>query len=197
MEENGHTHFQPDEMLILPKQSIHIHDFYRGDGWILDIGGGGEGIIGMVKGRQVVSIDLSKRELEETSNQALKVVMDATDLRFLDSSFDVVTAFFSFMYMKEEMLERALLEIFRVLKAGGELLIWDPVVALSDSPEHKIFVSRLDIELPDGRVIEAGYGHSLRQLGPERIVRRAESLGLEILERKIEGPTFFLRVRKS
>jgi SAM-dependent methyltransferase len=196
MDEDEHTHFEPNEILNLPKQRIRIHDFYSGDGWILDIGGGGEGIIGLVKGRQVVSIDLSKTELEETSNEALKVVMDVTDLKFLDSTFDVVTVFFSFMYMEDEMLERALLEIFRVLKVSGELLMWDPIVAGSDSPEHKIFVSRLEIELPDGRVVGAGYGHSLRQLGPERIIHRAESLGLETLEKKIEGPTFFIRMRK-
>ncbi|MDH5201498.1 MAG: hypothetical protein OEW93_11465, partial [Candidatus Bathyarchaeota archaeon] len=52
----------------------------KAEGFILDIGGGGEGIIGKLNGRQVVSIDLSAGELEETDNESLKIVMDATDL---------------------------------------------------------------------------------------------------------------------
>jgi len=197
MEENDHPHFEPQETLDLPKQIIRIHDFYGGDGWILDIGGGGEGIIGLVKGRQVVSIDLIRRELEETSNDSLKIVMDATNLSFLDSTFEVITAFFSFMYMMDETLDAALREISRVLKTGGELLIWDPIVSQADSPGHKVFISWLDVELPDGRLVETGYGHFLRRLEPERIIHRAEGMGLELIERRIEGATFFLRMMKA
>jgi hypothetical protein len=46
-------------------------------GWILDIGGGGEGIVGQLNGRQVVAIDTSQEALEETQNDVLKAVMDA------------------------------------------------------------------------------------------------------------------------
>src|SRR5512136_2785483 len=55
----------------------------RTDGFILDVGGGGEGIIGKLNGKQVVSIDTSEEELEETKNESLKIVMDATDLKFI------------------------------------------------------------------------------------------------------------------
>ena len=50
------------------------------DSFILDLGGGGEGIVGKLNGRQVVAIDTSVEELQETKNDAWKVVMDATDL---------------------------------------------------------------------------------------------------------------------
>jgi len=52
------------------------------NGLILDVGGGGEGIIGKLNGKQVVAIDTRERELMETRNEALKVVMDAADLKF-------------------------------------------------------------------------------------------------------------------
>ncbi len=42
------------------------------DGLILDIGGGGEGIIGKLNSKQVIAIDTSERELLETQNEALK-----------------------------------------------------------------------------------------------------------------------------
>ena len=69
------------------------------EGFILDIGGGGEGIIGRLNGREVVAIDLSSEELEETENDALKIVMDATDLRFVPSTFAAATSFFTLLYV--------------------------------------------------------------------------------------------------
>ena len=49
----------------------------------MDIGGGGRGVIGELKGKQVIAIDINKRELEEAPDGPLKVVMDATDYRIL------------------------------------------------------------------------------------------------------------------
>lgn len=197
MEGDGHPQFEPHEILDLPRQVIRVHDFYDGDGWILDIGGGGEGIIGLMKGRQVVSIDLIRRELSETSNDSLKVVMDAMELGFPDSTFDAVTAFFSFMYMMDDALEAALKEASRVLKPGGELFIWDPIVRPPGSSEKKVFISWLDVELPNGSLVETGYGHYLRRLGPDRITSLAERWGLRLIESRIEGSTFFLQMMKG
>ena len=64
---------------MLEKHTVEMHPIET-DGFILDIGGGGEGIISRLNGRQVVAIDPSSSELEETKNEGLKVVMDATDL---------------------------------------------------------------------------------------------------------------------
>ena len=77
-------------------QSIELNPIET-DGFILDIGGGGQGIIDKLNGKQVIAIDVNKRELLETQNEALKVVMDATDLKFLPETFDACTYFFSFM----------------------------------------------------------------------------------------------------
>ncbi|NYT12073.1 MAG: class I SAM-dependent methyltransferase [Methanomassiliicoccales archaeon] len=197
MEGDDHPHFEPHETLDLPRQVIRVHDFYDGDGWILDIGGGGEGIIGLIMGRQVVSIDLIRRELAETSNDSLKVVMDATVLGFPDSTFDAVTAFFSLMYMMDDTLEAALKEASRVLKPGGEFLIWEPIVRPPGSSEKKVFISWLDVELPDGSLVETGYGHYLRRLEPDRIIPQAERSGLRLIDSRIEGSTFFLRMTKT
>jgi ubiquinone/menaquinone biosynthesis C-methylase UbiE len=95
------------------------------DGLILDVGGGGEGIIGRLNGEQVVAIDTREGELMETHNEALKVVMDAADLRFLPKSFDVCTAFFSLMYIPKSIHQKVFEEVFRVLKDRGRFLIWN------------------------------------------------------------------------
>jgi len=68
-----------DEMKVDPdmhymgKAIIDISSLAE-DGFILDIGGGGEGIIGLINGRKVISIDLLKNELEETNNDSLKII---------------------------------------------------------------------------------------------------------------------------
>ena len=50
------------------------------NGRILDIGGGGEGIIGRVYTGQVTAIDNRAEELEEAPDGPCKLVMDAAQL---------------------------------------------------------------------------------------------------------------------
>jgi hypothetical protein len=68
---------------------LEVKDFESG-GPILDIGGGGEGVIGRLKGRQVVAIDIRLDELVETVDGPQKVVMDARKLSFLDGSISTL-----------------------------------------------------------------------------------------------------------
>ncbi|MCW3980177.1 MAG: hypothetical protein NWF11_01740 [Candidatus Bathyarchaeota archaeon] len=48
-------------LFMISPQSIEIESL-KTDGLILDIGGGGEGVIGKLNGKQVVAIDTSERE---------------------------------------------------------------------------------------------------------------------------------------
>lgn len=103
------------------------------EGFILDIGGGGEGIIGRLMGKKVTAIDINPGELEgarhrETDKESLKIIMDASDLKFLPESFDFVTSFFSLMYIENNKHQKVIDEIFRVLKGDGRFLIWDVVI---------------------------------------------------------------------
>ena len=85
---------------IFPQVEIDIDDFDH-EGYILDIGGSGEGVIGQLKGKDVIAVDISKEELEEAPEGPLNIVMDARDLQFLDESFSTVTAFFAMMYLQQ------------------------------------------------------------------------------------------------
>ena len=60
-------------------------------GSILDIGGGGEAVIGQIYKDRVTAIDNCKEELEEAPDCCSKQLMDATELSFPDDSFDNVT----------------------------------------------------------------------------------------------------------
>jgi len=128
----------------------------RFTGRVLDVGGGGEGIIGRVGGASVVSIDLREEELREAPGDALRIVMDACAMRFLEDSFDHVAFFYTLMYMDANQVGRALCEARRVLKPDGQLWIWDAVIP--DAIEAEAFVAQIEITMPDGSVVTPGYG---------------------------------------
>jgi ubiquinone/menaquinone biosynthesis C-methylase UbiE len=110
-----------------------------------------------MKPAQVIAIDLSKRELEEAPPGPLKIIMDATDLKFLDASFDTVTAFFSLMYMRPEIQKKAFAEAFRVLRPGGRWIVWDAAIPLAIEKDTRGPVFRFRFHLA-GKVVETGYG---------------------------------------
>ena len=129
------------------------------EGYILDIGGGGEGIIGKLNGRDAISIDLSF--LTRQDSESLKILMDATELKFLSSQFDVAAAFFSFMYIENDDHLKVFKEVHRVLKGRGRFLIWDSRIP-ERFEDKRFFVLPLEILLPDERV-ESVYGAKLDQ----------------------------------
>lgn len=90
-------------------------------GRILDIGGGGEGIIGRLYKSSVTAVDNMQEELDEAPDCCKKLLMDAEALSFADESFDNVTFFYSLMYMSTEVKAKAVAEAYRVLKKGGRL----------------------------------------------------------------------------
>ena len=167
-------------------------------GLVLDIGGGGEGVIAQLKGRQVVAVDLSKQELDEAPGAPLlKIVMDARDLKFTDASFDTSTVFFTFMYIAPEDHEQVFREIHRVLKPGGRLLVWDPVFPATQDPAYRGVVFPLRVRLP-AKEITTGYGVRFRAgQGLGHFLALAEKTGFEVVARRLEAGWFHLELMKK
>ncbi|MHC4601647.1 MAG: class I SAM-dependent methyltransferase [Planctomycetota bacterium] len=195
--ETGEHHRRASEAQILfhEQQEITVEDF-EARGLIVDIGGGGEGVIGRLRGEQVVAIDISERELVEAPDGPLKLVMDARDTGFLDGSFDTATSFFTLMYIQGADHERVFQEIHRVLAPGGRFLIWD--VVLAPGPEgKKMGVFPLLIRLPDEE-INTGYGVRLPEENQNLAyyARLAEKAGFQVLEKKEAKESFYLELKK-
>ncbi len=191
-----HHEIDMSEVYQLPHQEVDLSDFPSDEEWILDIGGGGEGIIGRVKGRQVVAIDKRKPELEGTTSDALKLVMDARELQFLENSFGTVTIFFTLMYMPFEDLDTIFSEVARVLKPGGELLMWDVKVEVPSDmdPKIKYFMVPLTVKFPDGTTDETGYGAYIRNQDMKSFVTVAAAHGFELEESEANDLTFYARL---
>ena len=191
-EESSHNNihfFEIEEVSIDPVEC---------EGWILDIGGGGEGVIGRLMGECVIAIDPSKRELEEAAFGPLKVVMDATNLQFLDDTFPIVTSFFTLMYIKRPQQMKVFEEVHRVLKPGGEFLIWDGILPSSPNNPKEFAAFRLRINLPEVQ-IETGYGARWPTItkDAEYYVSLAEQAGFDLVESDHQNIIFRLRLRKK
>lgn len=162
-------------------------------GNILDIGGGGEGIIGRLYGCQVTAIDNRQEELDEAPEGFLKRLMDATCLQFSENTFDYATFFYTLMFMDEETQRKAIQEAFRVIKNGGELYIWDCGI-VSAYPEP--FCISLEICLPQEH-ISTTYG--VGKLGGqscESIKVLCLDAGLSLLAQRVSDDGFYLRFVK-
>ena len=190
-----------DDVLFIEKQFLDLPDFVCDEGWILDFGGGGEGVIGILKGTQVIAIDLRKSELEEALERdckALLVEMDGTNLKFLDNTFPTATAFFSLMYVKEhEDLVKIFEEFYRVLKKGGRFLIWDANLNLPINSEKKVTAFYLDVNLPSGKKIQTGYGTRKVRQELNDFLGIAKKIGFKVNKSENLGIQFYLELEKE
>ena len=163
-------------------------------GKILDIGGGGEGVIGRLYKKQIVAIDNRQEELDEAPDCFDKQLMDAEELVFPDETFDAITAFYSFMFMSTETRIKAAEEMVRVLKKGGEIHIWDSEVP---NAEKEPFCVDLKIFFPE-ETIKTTYG--VMGLGLEQSFSKTidifQNLGLTCVSKNKNEKKFLSEIYK-
>ncbi len=183
-------------------QFIELHKIDLTDvelnGRILDIGGGGEGIIGQLKGEHVVAIDRRESELKEaTPGDYLKIIMDAKDLQFLDETFDTATAFFTLMYIPTSNHQKVIQEIYRVLKKGGEFVIWDFKIPKRESSDKEFYGLYLEFKIAE-KEISTGYATKWdKEQDLEYYLKLGTSIGFKSVEKKIMNELFYLRFQKD
>jgi SAM-dependent methyltransferase len=122
------------------------------DGTILDLGGGGEGVISRLFPSQVLALDKRFDELEEAPGIQRALVADGLHLPFGRASFAACTSFFTLMYFLNEDLAPLARELHRVIQPGGRLHLWEPVINSADP-----FLIDLEVWLPN-EIITVGYG---------------------------------------
>ena len=193
---NDHAEPAEDAIYYLEQQELTVDDF-GAEGYVLDIGGGGEGIIGKLKGDQVVAIDPNKRELEEAAAGPLKIIMDARDLQFLDCTFSMATSFFTLMYIKAPDHAKAFDEVFRVLTLGGRFLIWEVVLPQRLDQNKDIVAFPLLVKVPDEEV-STGYGCPWpdKEQDLAYYTQLAQDAGFEVVTQSQENRVLFLELKK-
>jgi ubiquinone/menaquinone biosynthesis C-methylase UbiE len=191
------TPLTPERLYYFPRQKFIVEDF-DARGLILDVGAGGEGVIGLMKGAQVVAIDSLREELERVPEGPLKIVMDALEMQFLDCSFQTVTAFCTLLYILEEKQADLLAEVFRVLQPGGRFLVWDFIFPTRLEEDKDIAAFPVSICLPDYQEISAGYGsvwpastHDLAYY-----TRLAEKAGFAVVVKREKENMLYMELQK-
>ena len=162
-------------------------------GSILDVGGGGECVIGQLFGSAVIAIDCSQDELDDAPDCCEKRLMDAAELTFPDASFDNVTFFYSLMYMTRDTQQKAVAQAARVLKPGGLLHIWDAKIA-SAYPDPYI----VDLEIHAGDLtIPVTYGIVKAEgQSADAFLQLLNENGLRILQTTSECGQFYIAAEK-
>ncbi len=163
-------------------------------GRILDLGGGGEGVIGRVYGRAVTAIDIRPDELEDAPGDFERICMDARSLEFPDGCFDAVTAFYFLMYLFPEDRGAVFSEAARVLKSGGRMYVWDAAYR-SAFPEPHLVELSIDAA---GERIGTTYGvlGEGMCLSRDDVLSRAAEAGLAPAEARAGGGHFYLVFEK-
>ena len=186
-----------EKIQFIDLHKIDLTDFEL-NGRILDIGGGGEGIIGQLKGRQVVAIDRHESELKEAApGDYLKIIMDAKDLKFLDETFDTTTAFFTLMYIPLSNHRKIFKEIYRVTKKGGEFVIWDFKIPKRESSDKNFYGLNLEVKIKE-KEISTGYATKWdKEQDLEYYLELGDSIGFKIVEKKSMNEVFYLRFKKD
>lgn len=145
-----------DRIDTVKKQKLILEKNIQGER-ILDIGGGGEGVIGGLYGKRVTAIDKRQDELDAAAEGPIKMVMDASNLTFKDKRFDAATSFFTMMFIDKDDHKKVFDEVYRVLKNGSEFILWDAVIPKENDSKKDIFIIELEINTPNG-LIETSYG---------------------------------------
>ena len=179
------------------RRSEHMVDIILGRdiaGRILDLGGGGEGVIGRVYGRAVTAIDIRPDELEDAPGDFERICMDARQLEFPDGCFDAVTAFYFLMYLFPEDRGAVFSEAARVLKSGGRMYVWDAAYR-SAFPEPHLVELNIDAA---GERISTTYGvlGEGMCLSRDDVLSRAAEAGLAPAEARAGGGHFYLVFEK-
>lgn len=187
---------QNPKAVYFERQEVVIPNF-AADGFILDIGGGGEGVIGQLKGNHVISIDPYKEELENAPSGNLKIVMDGRDLKFLDNSFNTAAIFYTLMYISAEDHEKVFQEVKRILKHGGRLLIWDVNLPVRKDDSKEFGVYKFKFVLPH-KEINTGYGAKFPKMVDQNMpyyVNIALKMGFKVIAAKNNEPSFYLELQ--
>ncbi len=186
-----------EDIFFFEEQKVELNPIQR-KGYILDIGGGGEGIIGLLEGERVIAIDISRQELEDAPEGPLKIIMDATDLKFLDNTFHTVTSFFTLMYLPPGLHKNAFSEFHRVLQPGGKLIVWDFAFPAANDTTKKVAAFHLNVKLPDNE-INTGYGTKWPKtnLNQAYYLQLAQKTGFEVVSKEKNGQWFYIELQKA
>ncbi len=190
--------FFSKKMHVSKPEVITFENYPQLEAPIVDLGGGGEGVIGQLYGNKVVAIDIRQDELDEAPDGPIKVCADAKNLPYEDNYFTSATAFYFFFYVKSDDFLPILKEAYRTLKPGGSLSVWDTCIPEKGNKPQSLYVVPVAAILPK-KTVQTAYGvtWSPRKLNLELLSKLAIDAGFTIKEVTQAKNAFYLVCNKS
>jgi ubiquinone/menaquinone biosynthesis C-methylase UbiE len=184
---------------------IDLRDFDIADDLeVLDIGAGGDAVIFQSIQRDIYGLEAAEEEIYVTKEKGIEerigaiihwIQGDAREMPVEDAQFDVVTSFFTCMYIRDpESKQKLFDECYRVLKNDGTFYMWD----FSITTNKQVFVGKLNIILPNDRTVSASYGIGGEQKDQtlQSIIEYANEAGFHCVNQEQHNPYFYLEFKK-
>ncbi len=189
--------FFSKKMHVTKPEVVTFKNYPDLPGPIVDLGGGGEGVIGQLFGNKVVAIDIRQDELDEAPDGPVKICADAKNLPFEDNHFSSATAFYFFFYVKPEDFLPILKEAYRTLKPGGSFYIWDTCIVEKGNNKQSLYVVPVAAILPK-KTVQTAYGVTWvsHKLNVELLSKLAIDAGFTIQEDSQNKNAFYLVCKK-
>ncbi len=181
------------QLAIKRMQKINVDSIPNGS--VIDIGGGGEGIIGQIGKERVTAIDKFQREIDEAKHKAPEatwVLADARKLEYSDEHFDNATAFFSIMYMSNEDKKKVFKEVYRIISKEGEFWIWDTPI----TKDEGVFLIKMKVIFPNRTTVRTGYGVSSKIQNVDVTRELLEDVGFRVEIVDSKNKWYFIKAKK-
>ena len=205
MKGNSEQYHKEDVTKSMEKQSTKcttpiqkiVLKHIEAEGLILDIGGGGEGLVSRIEESKVCAVDIRLSEIREAQIHgppANWFVGDGQHLCFQEDMFNVVTLWFSLGYMSDWSIKQSVLqEAHRVLSKNGRLSIL--ASRIPESCDRFVFWGHFT--LPDGNISQTGYGvRGGQDQTLNRITELVKKLGFNIESQEDNGAWFEIQAVK-
>jgi ubiquinone/menaquinone biosynthesis C-methylase UbiE len=179
-----------------PVQKIELKHLPQ-EGFIIDIGGGGEGLVSRIEASRVCVVDINLNKIREAmiyGQVSQWILSDARMLSVKDERFNVATLWFSLGYVQDrDSKAQVLAEVARVLRQSGHISILGARITCSEPR----FVLRTLLHLPDGSVSKMSYGMDGRQKqDSEAVAKLLRETGFSNITYEDNGHWFRLDAQK-
>ncbi|MHA1926931.1 MAG: methyltransferase domain-containing protein [Candidatus Thorarchaeota archaeon] len=142
-----------------PVQKIELK-YLPQEGLIIDIGGGGEGLVSRIEASRVCAVDINLDKIREAmihGQVSQWILSDGRMLSAKNERFRVATLWFSLGYVRDWTAKAQVVsEVDRVLMQSGHISILGAKIACSEAR----FVLRAHLHFPDGSISQMSYGMS-------------------------------------
>ncbi|MFX1262731.1 MAG: class I SAM-dependent methyltransferase [Promethearchaeota archaeon] len=179
-----------------PVQKIELKQLPR-EGLIIDIGGGGEGLVSRIETSRVCAVDVNLNKIREAmiyGQVSQWILSDGRMLSVKDERFNVATLWFSLGYVQDwDSKKQVIAEVARVLRRSGQISILGARITYTDSR----FVMRALLHFPDGSVSKMSYGMAGTQVqDAESVIRLLQETGFSKITFEDSGHWFRIDAQK-